>query len=50
VTLSPDGDAVIDRVSDARLAGIAAFVETLTDDEHDELAAALLPILERTRP
>jgi DNA-binding MarR family transcriptional regulator len=50
VTLSPAGDAVIGRVSDARLAGIAAFVESLTDDERGALEAALLPILERTRP
>jgi DNA-binding MarR family transcriptional regulator len=50
VTLSPDGDAVIGRVSDARITGIANFVGTLTDDEREALSAALLPILERTRP
>jgi DNA-binding MarR family transcriptional regulator len=46
VRLSPAGADVVGRVAEARLAGIAQFVETLAAADREALGAALAPILE----
>ena len=48
--LTDDGRAVVQRLMDARLAGLESFVETLEEDERLALTAALRPVLERMAP
>jgi len=47
VRLSPDGRAALDRVMQARLGDLAAFVAELPAEDRDRLARALAPIVER---
>lgn len=50
VRLSDEGRTVLTRVAEARIAGIEAFVETLSASERQGLADALAPIMPRCRP
>ena len=47
VRLSQTGRTVLTRITEARLAGIEAFVETLTPAERQALADGLAPIIAR---
>jgi DNA-binding MarR family transcriptional regulator len=47
VHLSPEGADAVRRLTEARLAGLAEFVETLDEDERAALSRALAPIVER---
>lgn len=50
VQLSDAGRTVLARVSEARIAGIEAFVDTLSPAERQGLADGLAPIMSRCRP
>jgi DNA-binding MarR family transcriptional regulator len=50
VRLADPGRGVLERVTQARLAGFGQFVETLEDADRDALARALVPIVERLSP
>jgi len=47
VRATPQALALVDRLMELRLAGIADFVSTLTPEERAQLAAALAPIVAR---
>jgi DNA-binding MarR family transcriptional regulator len=47
VAITASGSEIVGRLSAARLAGIREFIETLTTQEQDDLAAALAPIVAR---
>jgi DNA-binding MarR family transcriptional regulator len=47
VRATPQALALVDRLMELRLAGIADFVSTLTPEERAQLAAALTPIVAR---
>ena len=47
VRLTDDGSAVIRRLNAARLPALAQFVDTLSAEEHDQLAAALSALMQR---
>lgn len=47
VAATPEGQALIDRLMELRVAGIAEFVKTLDAGERRRLAAALAPIVAR---
>jgi DNA-binding MarR family transcriptional regulator len=49
VRVSEEGRAAYARVIEARLAGLAAFLGTLSPAERDALGRAIAPIAERTR-
>ena len=49
VRVSEEGRAAYARVIEARLAGLAAFLDTLSPAERDALERAIAPIAERTR-
>jgi len=47
VALTPVGATVISRLNAARFRRLAQFVETLSDPEHEQLAAALSTLMQR---
>ena len=47
VFLTDAGAHAVQRISEARLAGLNQFVETLDPDEREALSAALAPIVQR---
>ena len=47
VAATPEGRALIDRLMELRVAGIAEFVKTLDAAEHRRLATSLAPIVAR---
>jgi DNA-binding MarR family transcriptional regulator len=47
VTITAKGSEVIERLNQARFAGVQQFIETLTTNEREKLARALAPVLER---
>ena len=50
VQISPEGSDAVRRMSEARLAGLTEFVETLEEAERAALSRALAPIVERIGP
>jgi DNA-binding MarR family transcriptional regulator len=50
VRLSAAGRVVLERVAEARIAGIEAFVETLSPAERRGLADGLAPVISRFKP
>ena len=50
LTLTDEGRGVVQRLMEARLAGLESFVATLQEDERAALTAALHPVLERLAP
>jgi DNA-binding MarR family transcriptional regulator len=47
IAIAPAGSAIVGRLSEARLAGIQGFIQTLTTQEQEDLGAALAPIVAR---
>ena len=47
VRLTDEGSAVIRRLNAARFRRLVQFVETLSAEEHDQLAAALSTLMQR---
>jgi DNA-binding MarR family transcriptional regulator len=47
IAITDTGEAIVERLSAARLAGIETFIATLTTDEQENLARALAPIVAR---
>jgi DNA-binding MarR family transcriptional regulator len=49
VTPTGSGQAVVQRIFELRVAGLQDFVDSLSDDERETLAAALAPVVAREK-
>jgi DNA-binding MarR family transcriptional regulator len=50
IALTEAGEAVLERLNEARRVGLQAFAESLTEDERGQLSEALAPVLDRLGP